>query len=344
MFHVLRGLALVLGPLVGYIIGRSNEAAFVGLGIAAVVIAVELVIERIPLDTLVFGAIGAFGGVIVARSLDWLIYKMDSAPLYRFVSENSLIIHLFLAYLGCMIAVRKKGELDLLDKNLVVKSPKSKDVKILDTSALIDGRIADVVETGFLSGKLVVPRFVLQELQTVADSSDATKRQRGRRGLDILKRLQDGKEVVVKIYDKDFPNSKDVDSKLLDLAKELDAKLATTDFNLSKVAALQGVSVLNVNDLAGALKSVVLPGDGLTVFMAKDGKEKNQGVGYLDDGTMIVVDDGRRFIGKRIPVHVNSILQTPAGRMIFAKAQEGRDGHADEKSGPAISDIPQLPT
>jgi uncharacterized protein YacL len=164
----------------------------------------------------------------------------------------------------------------------------------------------------------------------VADSSDATKRQRGRRGLDILKRLQDGKEVIVKIYDKDFPNSKEVDSKLLDLAKELDAKLATTDFNLSKVAALQGVSVLNVNDLAGALKSVVLPGDGFAVFMAKEGKEKNQGVGYLDDGTMIVVDDGRRFIGKRIQVHVNSILQTPAGRMIFAKAHESREGHTED--------------
>lgn len=344
MFHVLRGLALILGPVIGYIIGHSGEAAFVGLGIAAVVIAVELIIERIPLDTLVFGAIGGFGGVVVARGLDWLVYRMDSSLLYKFVSDNSLIIHLFLAYLGCMIAVRKKSELDLLDKNLVVKSPKAKEVKILDTSSLIDGRIADVVETGFLSGKLVVPRFVLQELQTVADSSDATKRQRGRRGLDILKRLQDGKEVIIKIYDKDFPNSKDVDSKLLDLAKELDAKLATTDFNLSKVAALQGVSVLNVNDLAGALKTVVLPGDNLAVFVAKEGKEKNQGVGYLDDGTMIVVDDGRRQMGKRIQVHVNSILQTPAGRMIFAKAAEVRDGHAEDKAGPTVNDIPQLPS
>lgn len=335
MFHVFRGLALVLGPIAGYLVGRSTEAVLIGLGIAAIVVAVELIIERIPLDVLVFGAIGAFGGVIVAKGLDWLVFKFDNPTYYRFISENSLLINLFLAYLGCMIAVRKKGELDLLDKNLVVKSPKIKDVKILDTSSLIDGRIVDVVETGFMTGKLIVPRFVLQELQTVADSSDATKRQRGRRGLDILKRLQDGQDVIMKIYDKDYPHIKEVDAKILELAKELDAKVATTDFNLSKVAALQGVSILNVNDLAAALKSVVLPGDSLNIFLAKEGKEKAQAVGYLDDGTMVVVDEGRKHIGKRVMVYVNSILQTPAGRMIFARAQEIRENTAEEKNGPA---------
>ena len=344
MFHVLRGLALVLGPVVGYTVGKSGDAALVGLGVAALVVAIELVIERIPLDVLVFGAIGAFGGVVFAKSIDWLVYKLDNPTLYQFVSDKSLLVNLVFAYLGCMIAVRKKGELDLLDKNLVVKSTRTKEVKIIDTSVLIDGRIADVVETGFLSGNLIVPRFVLQELQVVADSADATKRQRGRRGLDILKRLQDSQEVTVKIYDKDYPNIKEVDTKLVELAREMDGKVATTDFNLSKVAALQGVPVLNVNDLAGSLKSVVLPGDTLTLFLAKEGKEKQQAVGYLDDGTMVVVDDGRRFLGKRVSAYVNSILQTPAGRMIFARAQEVKEiPHVEEKHPQAPQTAPENP-
>jgi uncharacterized protein YacL len=335
MFHVLRGLALVLGPLIGYGIGKSGDAALVGLGVAALVVAVELIIERIPLDVLVFGAIGAVGGMIVAKSLDWLVYKLDNPSYYQFVSEYSLLINGVFAYLGCMIAVRKKNELDLLDKNLVVKSPKVKDTKVIDTSVLIDGRIADIAETGFLSGNIVVPRFVLHELQFIADSSDNTKRQRGRRGLDILKRVQDNHQLTVRIYDKDFPNIKEVDAKLIELAKEMDAKIVTNDFNLSKVAVVQGVSVLNVHDLAASLKSVVLPGDNLILYLAKEGKERNQAVGYLDDGTMIVVEDGRRHIGKRAGVYVNSILQTPAGRMIFAKVQDIKEANqAEEKHGP----------
>ncbi len=332
MFHVLRGLLLLVGPIIGYSVGKTADAALVGLGVSAFVVAIELVIERIPLDVLIFGAIGAFGGVIIAKGIDWLVFRLDNPAIYQFISNKSLLVNLVFAYLGCMIAVRKKGELDLLDKNLVVKSTKSKEVKIIDTSVLIDGRLADVVETGFLSGNLIVPRFVLHELQVVADSSDGTKRQRGRRGLDILKRLQDSQEVTVKIYDKDYPNIKEVDSKLVELAKEMDGKVATTDFNLSKVAALQGVPVLNVNDLAGALKSVVLPGDTLILYLAKEGKEKQQAVGYLDDGTMVVVDDGRRYLGKRVSAYVNSILQTPAGRMIFARAQEVKEmPHVEEK-------------
>jgi uncharacterized protein YacL len=323
MFHVIRGVALVLGPVIGFAIGHSTDAALVGLGVACLVVAAELVIERIPLDALVFGGIGAVGGVVVAKVIEWLVFKLDNPTCYRFMSDNVLVINLVFAYLGCVIAVRKKGELELLDKNIVVKGNKSRDSKVIDTSALIDGRLADIAETGFLSGNLIVPRFVLHELQMVADSADAMKRQRGRRGLDILKRLQDNQEITVKIYDKDFQNIKEVDTKILELAKELDAKVATTDFNLSKVAALQGIQVLNVNDLAGALKSVVLPGDSLPIYLAKEGKERNQAVGYLDDGTMLVVEEGRRSVGKRVTVHVNSILQTPAGRMIFARVQEG---------------------
>lgn len=340
MFHVIRGVALVLGPVIGYSIGHTVDAALIGLGVGCMVVAAELIVERIPLDVLVFGAIGAVGGVVVAKILEWLVFKLDNPSYYRFMSENILVINLVFAYLGCVIAVRKKGELELLDKNIVVKGNKVRDSKIIDTSALIDGRLADIAETGFLSGNLIVPRFVLHELQMVADSSDATKRQRGRRGLDILKRLQDNHDVSVKIYDKDFQNIKEVDAKILELAKELDAKVATTDFNLSKVAVLQGIPILNVNDLAAALKSVVLPGDNLTIYLAKEGKERSQAVGYLDDGTMVVVEEGRRMIGKRVAVNVSSILQTPAGRMIFARLQDG--GHApqhviDDRPGGEVS-------
>lgn len=336
MFNVFRVVALLLGPGLGYAMGRSMDAALIGLGVAALVIGIELLIERIPLDVLVFGAVGAFGGVLFGRVLEWLVFKLDNPVYYKFVTTYTAIINVFLAYLGCMIAVRKKSELDLLDKNLVVKGANNKnnEVKVIDTSALIDGRIADVVETGFMTGKLVVPRFVLHELQMVADSADNTRRQRGRRGLDILKKLQDNHNVTVKIYDKDFPEIKEVDTKVLQLAKELEARVATTDFNLSKVAILQGISVLNVNDLAGALKSVVVPGDTLLIFLAKEGKERNQAVGYLDDGTMVVVDEGRRHLGKRVSVYVNSILQTPAGRMIFARLQDVKDGHEDRQGAP----------
>jgi uncharacterized protein YacL len=334
MFHLIRGAALILGPIVGYLIGHTADSALIGLGIGCLVVASELVIERIPLDVLVFGAIGAVGGVVVAKVLEWLVFRLDNPTYYRFMSDNALVINLVLAYLGCVIAVRKKGELELLDKNIVVKSSRNNEAKVIDTSVLIDGRLADIAETGFLSGHLIIPRFVLHELQSVADSSDPTKRQRGRRGLDILKRLQDNQDLTVKIYDKDYSNIREVDTKILELAKELDAKVATTDFNLSKVAVLQGIQVLNVNDLAAALKSVVLPGDNIQIYLAKEGKEKQQAVGYLDDGTMVVVDEARRLIGKRVGVHVNSILQTPAGRMIFARVQN-EGGHSAPREEPA---------
>ena len=339
MINVLLGIALVAGPLAGYLIGGSGASALIGLGLAAFAVAIYLIIDRIPLDVLAFGLFGVVGGVIVAKVLEWSVVKLDHPASYRFVNDNFLLINLFLAYLGAMIAVRKKNELDLLDRNVLIKATKSKDMKVLDTSALIDGRIADVAEVGFLSGRLVLPRFVLHELQAVADSSDPTKRQRGRRGLDVLKRLQETPDVNVKIFDKDFPNVSEVDAKIIELAKELDARVVTTDFNLSKVAVLQGVSVLNVNDLATSLKSVVLPGDGIGVYLAKEGKEKNQAVGYLDDGTMVVVDEGRRHIGKRVNVHVNSILQTPAGRMIFARVQDTRENQTDDRPGHAGGDL-----
>jgi len=195
-------------------------------------------------------------------------------------------------------------------------------IKILDTSVIIDGRISDVCESGFLEGVFIIPQFILQELQHVADSADSTKRARGRRGLDILHKIQKMSNITVRIVDEDFPKIKEVDSKLVALARLLNAKVITNDFNLNKVAELQGVSVLNINELANALKPVVLPGETMKIFILKEGKEYNQGVAYLDDGTMVVVENGRRLMGKNAEVTVTSVLQTTAGRMIFSKLKE----------------------
>jgi len=194
--------------------------------------------------------------------------------------------------------------------------------KVLDTSVIIDGRIADICETGFLDGTLVVPQFVLRELQQVADSSDSMKRNRGRRGLDVLQRVQKMTNVHVQIVETDFPEVKEVDLKLIELAKRLSGKIVTNDFNLNKVAQLRGVAVLNINELANSLKPVVLPGEVLRVFVLKEGKEPGQGVAYLDDGTMVVVDQGKRAIGRTIEVTVTSVLQTTAGKMIFCRWPE----------------------
>ena len=198
------------------------------------------------------------------------------------------------------------------------------ELKVVDSSAIIDGRIMDICETKFLTGTLVVPRFVLVELQGLADSPDTLKRARGRRGLDILARLQENPEIPVRIMDKEYPGIPDVDGRVVRLAKDLGGRVLTTDFNLNKIAALESVICLNVNDLALSLKPVVLPGESMSVFIMKEGKEKEQGIGYLDDGTMVVVEDGKKFIGKRLEVGVTSILQTSAGRMIFGKSRGER--------------------
>jgi uncharacterized protein YacL len=194
--------------------------------------------------------------------------------------------------------------------------------KILDTSVIIDGRIADIAETGFLEGALVIPQFVLRELQLVADSADSMKRNRGRRGLDVLQRLQKMSNLSIEIVEEDFPRVREVDMKLIELAKIYDCKIMTNDFNLNKVAQVRGVEVLNINELANSLKPIVLPGELMRVFILKEGKEYNQGVAYLDDGTMVVVDNARKMIAKTIDVSVTSVLQTTAGKMIFGKYDE----------------------
>lgn len=233
-------------------------------------------------------------------------------------------LFLLMAYVGLISGANKGDLLNLaaLGGLFGGERPAKRSYKILDTSVIIDGRIADVCETGFIDGVLIIPQFVLRELQQVADSADSLKRNRGRRGLDILQRIQKMAGLSVQIVETDYPNLREVDLKLIELAKEVEGKIVTNDFNLNKVAQLQGVEVLNVNELANSLKPVVLPGEIMKVFILKEGKEYNQGVAYLDDGTMVVVDNARKMIGKTIETSVTSVLQTTAGKMIFGRYED----------------------
>ncbi len=232
-----------------------------------------------------------------------------------------LLVYSMLAYVALEVGLKKGDEFDLI-RSLITKKRADQE-KIVDTSVIIDGRIADVCETGFIEGTLVIPQFVLHELQMIADSSDSLKRTRGRRGLDILKRIQNQAKVEIIITEEDFSRIKEVDAKLVALAKKRDAHILTNDFNLNKVADLQGVGVLNLNQLAEAMKPLVLPGETLDVMVSKEGKEPMQGIAYLDDGTMVVIDQGRQLVGETTQVTVTSVLQTTAGRMIFARRKNG---------------------
>jgi uncharacterized protein YacL len=241
----------------------------------------------------------------------------------KLFASLQIVMILIFCYLGMVIAMRGKDEFNLIIPYVkFVRQDERDEIIILDTSVIIDGRISDIFQTHFLEGKLVIPRFVLRELQQIADSQDPLKRNRGRRGLDILNKIQKNTELDVRINEEDFPDIRDVDTKLVKLAKVLGGKIFTNDFNLNKIADLQGITVLNINELANALRPVVLPGETMDVRITKEGKEHNQGVAYLDDGTMIVVDNARNLIGQAVKVVVTSALQTSAGRMIFARLDD----------------------
>jgi uncharacterized protein YacL len=286
----------------------------------------EEALIKLPITDVLFGAIGLIIGLIVAFLL---FLPINNIPLPIIGDFLPLMISCLLGYMGFQVGFRKRDEImsvfsiGRFSKDKSKKEDggkvKSEDAKLLDTSVIIDGRIADICKTGFIEGTLVIPQFVLGELQHIADSSDVLKRNRGRRGLDILNRIQKELKVKVQIEERDFDDIHEVDAKLVRLAKVMHGKVVTNDFNLNKVCELQGVPVLNINDLANAVKPVVLPGEELRVQLIKDGKEHGQGVAYLDDGTMIVVEGGREYIGSEIDVLVTSVLQTSAGRMIFAK-------------------------
>jgi uncharacterized protein YacL len=258
---------------------------------------------------------------MIAALLIALVIGRNASGTYSTIPFVQITILILLVYAGLVIGASKGDILNLSALGGVFggEAPRKDRINILDTSVIIDGRIADIAETGFLDGTLAIPQFVLRELQLVADSADSLKRNRGRRGLDVLQRLQKMPSLNVQIIEEDFPHIRDVDMKLVELGKQYAGKVVTNDFNLNKVAQLHGVEVLNINELANALKPVVLPGEIMRVFVLKEGKEYNQGVAYLDDGTMVVVDNARRLISKTIDISVTSVLQTTAGKMIFGR-------------------------
>jgi uncharacterized protein YacL len=299
---------------------KLNVAIGALLGVAVVLF--EWRLRRISLKRLIGAAIGSILGIVGAYLFALVIHNSFADSSLRSFLE--IMVMLLMAYVGLIVGANKGDLLNLAALGGIFGGEKQlkKSYKILDTSVIIDGRIADIAETGFLDGIVVTPQFVLRELQLVADSADALKRNRGRRGLDILQRLQKVASVQVQIVEDDFPAIREVDLKLIELAKLYEGKIITNDFNLNKVAQLQGVQVLNINELANALKPIVLPGEVMRVFILKEGKEYNQGVAYLDDGTMVVVDNARKVIGKTIDISVTSVLQTTAGKMIFGKWDE----------------------
>ncbi len=338
--NLLGGLAARLGLVAGCMV----LGGLVGYGLAPWCIRqileasnwIEYRVQRIPTVDLVFGAVGAIVGVVVAYFLSEPLHLIPLLGPYL-----PTVVALTLGYVGLVVGLKKKEDLGVAfwsklaskERSAAARGEKGSGTatageaalggkathKLLDTSVIIDGRIADICQTGFIEGPLVIPHFILEELRHIADSSDALKRNRGRRGLDILNKIQKELSMQVQITERDPAPDQDVDGKLLRLAKMMGGVVLTNDFNLNKVAELQGVRVLNINELSNALKPVVLPGEEMQVHVVKDGKETGQGVAYLDDGTMIVVDGGRKFIGDTVGVLVTSVLQTAAGRMIFAK-------------------------
>ncbi len=297
-------------------------AAAVGALFGIAVVLFEFRLRQVSLKRLIGAVIGSILGILGAYLFSLVLHNTLQPGATQSFLQISLM--LLMAYIGLVVGAGKGDLLNLSALGGIFGGEKQgkKSYKILDTSVIIDGRIADIAETGFLDGILVIPQFVLRELQLVADSADSMKRNRGRRGLDILQRIQKIATLQIQIVEDDFPAVREVDLKLIELAKLYEGKIVTNDFNLNKVAQLQGVEVLNINELANSLKPIVLPGEIMRVFILKEGKEYNQGVAYLDDGTMVVVDNARKMIGKNVDISVTSVLQTTAGKMIFGKFDE----------------------
>jgi len=296
-------------------------SAAIGILAGVGVVVFEIRIKAVSLKRLIGGAFGSILGILGAYLISLVLGRLPENPTIPFLQVALLA---WMTYCGLVVGAAKGDMLNLAALGGLFGGEKTTKTsfKILDTSVIIDGRIVDIAETGFVDGSIVIPQFVLRELQLVADSSDSMKRNRGRRGLDILQKLQKMPELDVQILEDDFPNVREVDMKLIELAKLYNCKIVTNDFNLNKVAQLHKVEVLNINELANALKPVVLPGETMRVFILKEGKEYNQGVAYLDDGTMVVVDNARKMISKTIDIAVTSVLQTTAGKMIFGRFDE----------------------
>lgn len=351
VLHPVSGEWLAATGLVHGLLASKITSALAAAFIALAIIFFEVRIRRASLKTLIGAAVGSIMGIIGAYLIGSLISRQESlAVAPEMKTFLTLALTFFMAYVGLMVGAAKGDYLDLSALGGIFSDKTARrDYKILDTSVIIDGRIADVAETGFLGGTIVIPQFILRELQQVADSPDSSKRQRGRRGLDMLNRLQNNSALDIQIVETDFPAVREVDLKLIELGKQLDAVIVTNDFNLNKVSQLRGVNVLNINELANALKPVVLPGEAMKVFILKEGKEYNQGVAYLDDGTMVVVDNARKLIGRNAEIAVTSVLQTTAGKMIFGRLWEdsGENGTPEQRINGTrrpVRDIRPAPT
>jgi len=316
----------ILGcTVIGYQTAGPGGNGFIGILIGALaaltMIFVEIGLRKVSVSGLSSAVFGLILGLIMAKLVGdaFSLASIDADMLSRIRVGITLIF----CYLGMVMALRGKDEFNIIIPYVRLRrQDQSGDVILLDTSVIIDGRIVDICKARFLGGKVIIPKFVLRELQQIADSTDPIKRQRGRRGLEILNTIQKESGMDITIHEQDFSETSEVDAKLVLLAKLLEAKILTVDFNLNRVASIQGIKVLNINELANALKPVVFPGEEMQIKLIKEGKEYNQAVGYLDDGTMVVVEDARRLIGQDVKVMVTSVLQTQAGRMIFTKIEK----------------------
>src|SRR6202051_2539782 len=324
--------------------GLTNRvAAVVGLAFAISVLLFEIRLQRASMRRLIGAAVGSILGILGAYLMGLVLARTSIPEGSRSFLDVALL--LVMTYIGLVVGANKGDMLNLAALGGLFGSERStrRMPKVLDTSVIIDGRIADICEAHFLDGVMLIPQFVLRELQFVADSADSLKRQRGRRGLEVLQRIQKMPHLEVEIADDDFPNIADVDLKLIELAKRYDGKIITNDYNLNKVASLQGIEILNVNQLANALKPVVLPGETMRVFILREGKEYNQGVAYLDDGIMVLVDGARRMINKTIDITVTSVHQTTAGKMIFGRLDDRNELPSSRAAQPpAVNDLPRL--
>lgn len=320
---------------------EMSAAALAGGLVGGIVVLCEVRLRRAAAKRLFGMMLGVLAGLVCAALAGVVLSWMGESADVRLAQVCGLLLF---GFLGGSIGFSKGDALSFAGGVPTVEAGSNPNFKILDTSVVIDGRIADIADTGFLDGVILVPQFVLHELQMVADSADGMKRARGRRGLDILQRIQKMPNLRVQITEEDFPAVKEVDMKLIELAKVYGCKIVTNDFNLNKVAQLRGVEVLNINELANSLKPIVLPGETMRVFILKEGKESNQGVAYLDDGTMVVVDNARRMISKTIDVSVTSVLQTTAGKMIFGKHDDRAQTAAAATAGAGGGNAPRRDT
>ncbi len=323
--YITRLFFVLISTLIGYWVGRGHipsqglNYSILALCFSVILVIVEVGTNIISSKKILIASAGMLMGLIIA----WFVYPTIPPAIFgnletdQSLAKSRIICNLLFGYFGIILAIKHSNRFSFARLNFIMASP-NESARILDTSVIVDGRIKDLMSSHFLQGNFIIPEFVLLELQRIADSSDAKKRARGRRGLDMLDAIREATQRLA-IWEKDYPDTKDVDHKLIALAKEIGGEIVTNDYNLQKIAQLHQVRVLNVNELANLLKPSVFIGESLPIYVAKDGKEQHQGVGYLEDGTMVVIEDGRNHIGSELEVTVTSILQTPAGRMIFAR-------------------------